>query len=66
MDEMSVKKWRNEIFGRGKREKPREKPNQTSFRPPLNTHGVTEKRTRDPIGGGRRVANRLRLYTNKL
>ena len=32
MDEMSVEKWWNEICGRGKREKPREKPTQTPFR----------------------------------
>ena len=29
MDEMSVEKWWNDIGGRGKREKPREKPTQT-------------------------------------
>ena len=44
---MSVEKWWNEICGRGKREKPREKPTQTSFRPPRNPHGVTETRTRE-------------------
>ena len=59
MDEMSVEKWWNEICGRGKREKPREKPTQTSFHPPRNPHGGTETRTRDP-SGGRRAANRLR------
>ena len=56
---MSVEKWWNEICGRGKSEKPREKPTQTPFRPPRNPHGVTETRTRDP-SGGRRAANRLR------
>ena len=56
---MSVEKWWNEICGRGKLEKPREKPTQTPFRPPRNPHGVTETRTRDP-SGGRRVSNRLR------
>ena len=56
---MGVEKWWNEIFGRGKREKPREKPTQTPFRPPRNSHGGTETRTRDP-SGGRRAANRLR------
>ena len=38
MNEMSVEKWWNEICGRGEREKPREKPTQTPFRPPRNTH----------------------------
>ena len=56
---MSVEKYWNEICGRGKREKPREKPTQTSFRPPRNPHGGTETRTRDP-SGGRRAPNRLR------
>ena len=41
MDEMSVEKWWNEIGGRGKREKLREKPTQTPFRPPRNLHGGT-------------------------
>ena len=59
MDEMSVEKWWNEICGRRKREKSREKPTQTPFRPPRNPHGATETRTRDP-SGGRRAANRLR------
>ena len=59
MNEMSVEKWWNEICGRGKREKPREKPTQTPFRPPRNQHGVTETRTRDP-SSGRRAPNRLR------
>ena len=54
-----MEKWWNEICGRGKREKPREKPTQTPFRPPRNAHEGTETRTRDPIGG-RRAANRLR------
>ena len=58
MDEMRVEKWWNEIYGRGKREKPREKPTQTPFRPPQNPHGVTEMQTRDP-SGGRRAPNRL-------
>ena len=56
---MSVEKWWNEICGRGKREKTREKPTQTSFSPPRNPHGGTETRTRVP-SGGRRAANRLR------
>ena len=59
MDEMSVEKLWNEIYGRGKREKPSEKPTQTPFRPRRNPHGVTETRTRDPRGG-RRAPNRLR------
>ena len=59
MDYMSVEKWWNEICGRGKRDKPREKPTQTPFRPPRNPHGGTETRTRDP-SGGRRAPNRLR------
>ena len=54
-----MEKWWNEICGRGKWEKPREKPTQTSFRPPRNPHGVTETRTGDP-SGGRRASNRLR------
>ena len=56
---MSVEKWWNEIYGREKWEKPREKPTQTSFRPPRNLHGVTEMQTRNP-SGERRAANRLR------
>ena len=59
MDEMSVEKWWNEICGRGKREKPHEKPTQTPFHPPRNPHGVTKTRTRDS-SGGRRAPNRLR------
>ena len=59
MDEMSVEKWWNEICSRGKREKPREKPTQTSFCPPRNPHGVTETRTLNP-SGGKRAPNRLR------
>ena len=31
MEEMNVEKWWNEICGRGKREKPREKPTQPRF-----------------------------------
>ena len=54
-----MEKWWNEICRRGKREKPREKPTQTAFRPPRNPHGVTVTRTRDP-SGGRRAPNRLR------
>ena len=54
-----MEKWWNEICGRGKREKSREKPTQTPFRPPRNPYGVTETRTRDP-SGGRRAPNRLR------
>ena len=53
--------WRNygnEIFGRGKREKYRETPTQTPFRPPRNPHGGTEMQTRD-LSGGSRVPNRL-------
>ena len=46
-------------FVGGKREKPREKPTQTLFRPPRKPHGVTETRTRD-LSGGRRAPNRLR------
>ena len=59
MDEMSVEKWWNEVCGRGKREKPREKSTQTPFCPPRNPHGGTETRTRDP-SGGRRASNCLR------
>ena len=59
---MSVEKWWNEICGRGKQEKPREKPTQTPFRPPRNPHGGTVTRTRDP-SGGRRASNRLRHET---
>ena len=56
---MSVEKWWNEIGGRGKREKPHEKPTQTPFCLPRNPHGGTETRTRDP-SGGRRAPNCLR------
>ena len=59
MDEMSVEKWWNVICGRGKWEKPLEKPTQIPFRPPRNPHGGTETRIRDP-SGGRRASNRLR------
>ena len=45
---MRVEKWWNEICGRGKREKPCEKPTQTLLRPPRNPYGGTETRTRDP------------------
>ena len=55
---MKVEKWWNEICGRWKREKPREKPNQIPFRPPRNPLGGTETRTRDP-SGGRRAPNCL-------
>ena len=55
---MSVEKWWNEICGRGKWEKPRERPTQTPFRPSRKPHGGTETRTRDP-SGGRRAPNRL-------
>ena len=53
------RKWWNEICGRGKREKPCEKPTQTPFRPPRNPHGVTEARIRNP-SGGKQASNRLR------
>ena len=56
---MSEEKWWNEICGRGKWEKPQEKPTQIPFCPPQNLHGVTETRIRDP-SGGRRASNRLR------
>ena len=52
MDEVSVEKWWNEISGRGKRDKPREKTTQTPFRPLRNPHGVIEMRTLDLSGGG--------------
>ena len=55
MDEMSMEKWWNEIGGRGKWEKPREKPTQTPCRPTRNPHGVTETRTREPAVGGERL-----------
>ena len=50
-----VEKRRNEICGRRKREKSREKLIQTPFR---NPHGVTEMRTRD-LSGGRLASNSL-------
>ena len=56
---MSVKKWWNEICGRGKREKLQQKPTQTPFRPPRNPHGVTETQIRN-FRGGRRASNRFR------
>ena len=49
INEVSVEKWWNEICGRGKGEKLREKPTKTQFRSPRNPHGVAETRTRDPI-----------------
>ena len=48
MNEMSVEKWWNVICGKGKWEKPREKPTQTPFHPPRNPHGVTKRWTQDP------------------
>ena len=59
LNDMIVKKWWIEFYVRGKREKPREKFNQTLIRPPRNPHGVIETRTLDP-SGGRRATNRLR------
>ena len=59
MNEKSVEKRWNEMFGLGKTGELRGKPTQTPFRPPQNPHGVTETRTRDP-SGGRRASNRLR------
>ena len=56
---MSVEKWWNEIRGKGKREKPLEKPTLTPFRPLRIPHGVTETRTRDH-SGVRRASSRLR------
>ena len=57
MNEMNVEKWCNEIYSRGKREKPGE-TTQSPFRPQRNTYGVTETPTLGP-SGGRRVSNRL-------
>ena len=51
MTKVNMEKWWNEICGRGKQGKPREKPMQTPFRPARNLHGVTETRTRDPRSG---------------
>ena len=56
---MSVETWWNDICGREKFEKPREKPTQAPFRPPRNPHGVTETQTQDP-SGWRRVSNSVR------
>ena len=36
------------IYGRGKREKPREKPTRTLFHPPRNPNGAIEMRTLYP------------------
>ena len=51
MNEMSFEKFWNEINGREKLEKLREKPTRTSFRPPRNPHGVIETRTSNLSGG---------------
>ena len=59
---MNVEKWWNEICGRGKWEKPREKPTLTPFRPPQNPCGGTETRTRDPSGGGERLTACVTSY----
>ena len=48
MDEISVEEWWKEIYGSGKREKPREKPVPTPIRLPRILHG-----TRDSIDGRR-------------
>ena len=54
MDEISVEKWWNEICCRGKREKPREKPTQTS-KPTWS-----DRDANSGPSGGRRAPNRLR------
>ena len=59
MNYMNVEKWLNEICGRGKREKPLEKPTQTLLRPPGNPNGVIETRDRDS-SAGRQGTNWLR------
>ena len=57
-----MEQWWNEICGRGKLEKPREKPTQIPFRLPRNAHGVNETRIRDltRCSAERRESNRLR------
>ena len=57
--------WRNggmKFVARGKQEKPQEKPTRILFRPPRNSHVMTETRTRDP-SGGRQQFNLLRHGT---
>ena len=56
MDDVSLEKCWNEIYVRGKLEKPREKPTLTSIHPTRNSLGVTETRTQDPSGGRRALA----------
>ena len=55
MDEMSVEKWWNEICGRGKREKPREKPTQIPFRPPETRMEGPRRELGTPAVGGERL-----------
>ena len=45
MNETSVEKRWYEICGRGKWEKPQEKPTETPFRPPQNPHGLIKTQT---------------------
>ena len=52
---MSVKKWWNEIYGRGKLEKPREKPTQTPFRPPHETQEGPRRELGTPAVAGERL-----------
>ena len=59
MNEMSVVKRWNEIWGRGKRKKKQGIPIQIPLRPPRFRDGVSELRTRCH-SGGRRPSNRLR------
>ena len=54
-DELSVEKWWNEICGRGKREKPREKPTQTPFRPPQTHMEGPRRELGTPAVGGERL-----------
>ena len=56
MNEMKVEKWWNEICGRRKQEKTREKSTQTPFRPPRNPHGVDRDKLAIPAMGGVRQA----------
>ena len=63
-EEIKRYEWWMWINGSWRREKPHEKPNQVPFRPPGNTHGVTEKRAGNPsaaVGGERLTAGTTRL-----
>ena len=67
MNEIGVEKWWNEIYGKENGRNPEKNISRPHFVHPLNPHGVTEMRTRDP-SCARRATNHLRnvVILNKL